>query len=325
MKAIKYDQYGPASVLDLREVPRPEPGRGELLVRVAASAVTTADWRLRASAFPGGLWLPGRLMTGLRRPRKNILGGAFAGEVVALGEGAETEGFSVGDPVFGFSGFGAHAEYLAMPASGAVVKRPEALSPAEAASLPFGGLSALVFLRDVAKVQPGHRVLIVGATGAVGALAVQIARALGAEVTGVSSTPNLGLARELGAQHVIDYRTESIAETGRRFDVVFDTVGALDFAAARGVLAAGGVFAPLNFGLREMAQALFNPLRRDARLALAVSGDRKADLEELAGLVASGNLRPVVDQVYPLAEARAAHLAVESRHRRGTVLLAMPD
>lgn len=230
MKAATYRRYGDADVLEIGDIERPEPGDGEILVRLHAAAVTTADWRLRASAFPGILWLPGRLMTGLFAPKNRVLGVAFAGRIVARGR--EVTCFKLGDAVFGFSGGGAHAEYLVVKADGPVAAKPENIGYGEAAAAPFGGLSALVFLRDFAAVKPGETVLVNGASGGVGVWAVQLAKHLGAEVTGVAGTDNVDFVRSLGADRVIDYRKEDAAASGERYDVVLDTVGKLPYAKA---------------------------------------------------------------------------------------------
>ena len=185
MKAAIYTSYGAPDTVHLAEVPTPAPGPSEVLVRVHASTVTTADWRLRASAFPGLLWLPGRFMTGLLRPRNPVLGMEVAGEILAIG--ADVMRFHAEQRVFGFSGGGGHAEYVVLPEIAALIETPSQLSDAEAASLPFGAISALEFLRDIARVTPGQHVLVVGASGGVGVYAVQIAKALGAEVTAVAS------------------------------------------------------------------------------------------------------------------------------------------
>ncbi|WP_323768924.1 NAD(P)-dependent alcohol dehydrogenase [Marinovum sp.] len=321
MKAAVYRTYGGPEVVRIEETVRPEPGPGEILVRVAHGSVTTADWRLRAAAFPGVLAIPGRLMFGLRAPRQPVLGSEFAGHVAALGAGV-TE-FAPGQAVFGFVLQGAHADYLVVKASGAVLPVPDGLDLSEAAALPFGGLSALVFLRDFAQLTPGQRVLVVGASGGVGAYAVQIARAMGAEVTGVASGAHEGFVRSLGAEGFVDYRRQSLRGLETRFDAVIDTVGATDFAAVRAVLTPRGVFVPLNFGLREIGQALWARVFRRKRLRIGVSGDTKADLSVLAGWVVEGRLRPVIDRRFPLAEIRAAYALVETRHRQGAVLLDM--
>ena len=185
MKAAVYETYGPADVVKIDSRPKPEPGATELLVRVEATTVTTADWRLRASAFPGGMWLPGRLMTGLFKPKNEVLGAEFAGVVEETG--GEVTGFKPGDRVFGFAGHGAHAEYLTIDETAAVAPIPAGLDTLEAAALPFGAVAALAFLRDVAKIKPGQDVLIIGASGNVGVYAVQIAKAMGATVTAVAT------------------------------------------------------------------------------------------------------------------------------------------
>ncbi len=319
MKAVVYDRYGPPEVLRQSEVAKPTIGESYILVRVRASAVTTADWRIRAAAFPGVLWLPGRLMFGLFRPRNRVLGTDFAGEVVETGPSVTR--FRPGDRVFGFAGKGAHAEFVAVPETGAVVATPEALSDEEAAALPFGGLSALVFLRDFAGLKAGQRVAIVGASGNVGSYAVQIAKALGAEVTGVASGRNAELVRSLGADRFVDYTRDDVTAEDSRYDVIFDTVGATDFVRARRALTPNGLFLPLNFGLREMLQALRSKIFGGPRVVTAVSGDTWEDLESLVAMVSEGALRPVVDSHYPLERITDAYRRVEGRHRRGAVVL----
>ncbi|WP_010139088.1 NAD(P)-dependent alcohol dehydrogenase [Oceanicola sp. S124] len=318
MKAIVYRDYGGPEVLSVAEIETPRPGPGEMLVKVEAAAVTTADWRLRAAAFPGILGPVGRAMFGWRRPRNPVLGSAFAGEVVAAGAGADI----AAGPVLGFVPGGAHAEYLIVKPGQCVVARPYGLDAEAAAALPFGGLSALVFLRDVAKVTPGARVLVLGGSGEVGAMAVQVARAMGARVSAMASAPNLALLHELGAEEALDYRSQPVTGLGRRFDLVFDTFGACDLTQARQVLVRGGQFVPLNFGLREMLQALTNCLRA-RKLRLHVSTDRAGDLAELVAMQQAGQLRPLVGQSFPLDQVRAAHALVESRHKRGAVVLRM--
>jgi NADPH:quinone reductase-like Zn-dependent oxidoreductase len=319
MKAALATRYGPAGVVTIAETPAPVAGPGEVLVEVHASSVTTADWRLRASAFPGGLWLPGRLVAGLFRPRHPILGADFSGRVVALGEGAT--GFAVGDAVFGHAGHGGHAEYLTMSAAGPIAPRPRGLSHAEAAALPWGALAALVFLRDVLKLRAGQRLLIVGASGGVGAYAVQIARHMGALVTAVASGANRDLVLSLGADRFRDYRTESIPDPADRYDAIFDTVGALTFREARKSLTPRGIFAPLNFGLGDVPRALWSSVRSGPTMRIAVSGDTRADLDAIANMATSGALRPVIDRTYGLDDIVAAHIHVEGRHRRGAVIL----
>ena len=319
MKAALARRYGPAETVTIADVPTPKAGPGQVLVEVHASSVTTADWRLRASAFPGGLWLPGRLVAGIFRPRHPVLGSDFSGRVAALGPGAT--GFAVGDAVFGYAGHGAHAEVLAMPATGAIAPRPAGLNHREAAALPWGALAALGFLRDVVKLKGGQRILIVGASGGVGAYAVQIARHMGADVTGVASGANRDIVLSLGASRFLDYRTDTVAGGADRYDAIFDTVGALTFKEARKSLTENGIFAPLNYSVGDVFRALRSGLGSGPTMRIAVSGDSRADLDDIARMVEMGALRPVIDRVYPLDDIAAAHAHVEGRHRRGAVVL----
>jgi NADPH:quinone reductase-like Zn-dependent oxidoreductase len=291
-----------------------------VLVRVRAAAVTSADWRFRSSSFPFGFRLIGRLMFGLRRPRNSILGMDFSGVVEATGQNVTR--FRAGDRVFGAAARGAHAEYVAVKESSAIVHKPALLSDAEAAAIPFGGNTALAFLRDFVRLQRGQRVLIVGASGAVGSWAVQLARHLGAQVTGVCSTPNLDLVRSLGAEQVLDYSFGNWTRPGGRYDVVFDTVGVTTFAGCKPLLSDNGTYIPLNSSLREIVQALFGSFSAK-KVKFAISQNTREGLEFLLGLIESGAVRPVVDRVYPMAEIVDAHRHVEGRHKRGSVILAM--
>lgn len=313
MRAAVQNRYGGPEVLTLRDMPRPTPGRREILVRIEAAAVTTADWRLRAAAFPGITWLPGRLMFGMFRPRQPVPGQSFAGRVESLGP--EAARFRPGERVFGV-GRSTHAGFAVVPEAGAVLATPEAISDAEAAALPFGGLSALVFLRDIAKLRPGQAVLVVGASGAVGCYAVQIARALGAEASGIASAANLDFVRGLGAVEAIDHAGPMPQD--RRYDIILDTVGIGRFAALAPWLRDGGVFVPLNIAFGDLVRSVTG-----RRVAIGISGDKAEDLAELARMVAAGQVRPVVERVYALERIAEAHADVERRHRRGCVVVSM--
>ncbi|MBE9636059.1 NAD(P)-dependent alcohol dehydrogenase [Salipiger mangrovisoli] len=316
MKAVTARRYGPADSLRIEELPRPEPGPGEILIRIRAASVTTADWRLRAAAFPGGLALIGRLVAGLWRPRHLVPGSDVAGEVVMLGAGVT--GFAVGQRVLAVLGHGGHAEYGLAKATGAVVPLPEGMGFDEAAALPFGGLTALEFLRDVASLRAGQEVLILGASGGVGAYAVQIAAALGARVTAVAGPGREGLLRGLGAVGVLDHRKDEVAG---RFDLVFDTVGAMRWPESRGLLGKQGLFLPLNFGLWDLGHLLRAKLTGGPRMVLHVSRESRAGLQTLLELWRAGKLRPVIDSRFALDEIAAAHRLVETRHRAGAVVL----
>jgi len=322
MKAAFSHRYGPASTISVEEAPVPVPGPGELLVRVAAAGVTTADWRLRASAFPAWSWLPGRLMFGLRRPKQPVRGTDFAGEVVAAGPGAPR--VAPGTAVFGVvPEGGAHAEYVRVPATAPLALRPAALDAADAAAVPFGALNALHFLREVARVRAGQRVLILGASGNVGGYAVQIARLLGAHVTAVGGPAAQDRLRALGAEEVIDYtRTDPTAGPASH-DVVLDTAGIATFARAARVLTPDGLFVPLEFRAADIVRALTRRLRRGPRIALAIGTETQAGLDWVAARLAEGSLRPVIGARLPFAQVVEAHARVAGRHAGGPVVLEM--
>lgn len=323
MQACIYEAYGTAEVVRLGDVDRPTVKADEVLVKVHAAGVTTADWRFRAAAFPRGFGLAGRLMLGLLRPRNPVLGMDFAGTVAAVGN--KVTRFRIGERVFGATSpmrRAAHAEYLVVAESGAVAATPAHLTDQQAAAITFGGTAALAFLRDFGGVRPGQRVLIVGGSGSVGTWAVQIARDLGAEVTAVCSTRNLDLMRTLGAHHAIDYTSgDPLGAEGPRYDLIFDTVGVTSFAAARNRLAPAGTYLPLNSGPREMWQALLTSRSKGPRVKSALSQNTREGLEALLDLIQSGAATPVIDRVYPMAQIVEAHRHVEGRHKRGSVVL----
>lgn len=319
MKAVITQGYGGPEVLKLVELGRPVPGPREVLIEVHASTVTTMDWRLRAAAFPGVMSIPGRMVYGICAPRHKVQGAEFAGIVAEVG--TMVDRFAPGDAVFGIAERGANGDFLTISQHAAIARKPDTLSFEEAAVLPFGALCALVFLRDRARLTAGQRVLIVGASGGVGSYAVQIAKAMGAEVTGVASGENLQFVHDLGAEHTVDYRVANVSQWGARFDVVFDTVGALRPSEARRLLARSGVFMPLNFGFREIFQSLAWRLTGGPRLVISVNDDTASDLEALLDVVAAGQLRPLIDRRYGLEEIGDAHRFVEARHRRGGVVI----
>jgi len=320
MKACIYEAYGPADVVTVGEVATPQPKADEVLVQVHAASVTTADWRFRASSFPGGFWLAGRMLLGLFRPRNPILGRDYSGVVAAVGR--DVTGFRVGDAVFGATMRGAHAEYVAVKAAGAIAPKPASLTHEEAAAMPFGGNSALMFMRDFGAVKPGQRVLVIGASGGVGSWAVQIARHLGAEVTGACSTRNVELVRSLGAHHVVDYTTGSPFGEGT-YDLVFDTVGVTTFAGSKHALTAQGTYLPLEGTVGTMAQAVLTSFGKGQKVKHAISSNTREGIEELSRLVEAGVVRPVVDSVLPMARIADAHRLVEGRHKRGSVIVTM--
>ncbi len=313
MRAAVFDRYGKPEVLRVIELPRPVPRADEVLVRVLAAAVTSADARIRAASFPPGFAIPARLIFGIRRPRRAILGSAFSGLVESVG--AKVVGFAAGDAVCGMPGLtmGAHAEYLALPAT-KLVRKPTAVSHDDAAGVLFGGTTALHFLRAAASPGAGKTVLVNGASGAIGTNAVQLARHFGAAVIGVTSAANAGLVTGLGASRVIDYKTTDLAAIGDRFDVVFDTVGNLSISSGRRLLAADGKLLLAVAGLGEM-------IRARGQVVTGAAPERVADVEYLLGLVADGRLSVVHDQGFNLRDIVLAHQLVDSGRKRGNVIV----
>lgn len=321
MRAVTSRQYGPPETLRIEEVPAPVIGKLDVLVRVHASTVTAGDARLRGFRCPGIFWLPLRIAFGLTRPRQPISGMEFAGRVEAVGPAVTR--FGIGDAVFGMVLRGANAELLAIPEHGAILPRPARLSDAEAAALPFGALSALVFLRDIARLRAGERLLVVGAMGNVGVFAVQLGRHLGAHVTALCSADGLALARTLGADAVIDRARDDWMREDARFDVILDTVGGLAFARTRRLLTPGGRHVTLNCALAEMLRMLWTRLRPGPRLICGFAPTRPADLRIVAALAEAGTLRPVIGRTYPLEQAVAAHRHVDGGHKRGSLVLTL--
>lgn len=322
MNAIVATTYGPSDVLRLAEVATPTPKANEVLIRIRAAAVTTTDVKLRQ----GSPLM--RLAFGLRRPRRPILGTEFAGEIAAVGK--DVRRFRAGDQVFAAigAGFGAHAEYICLPEDGALAPKPANATYAEAAAIGEGGMTALPFLRDTAKLRRGHHVLINGASGAVGAAAVQLAKAFGAEVTGVCGPTNADLVRSLGADTVIDYTLVDFTRTGRAYDIVFDAVGKSSFPRCAGSLSPGGVYLATVPSPALYAHVLRTALIGDKHARVAATGLRPAaakanDLRELGRLAEAGTLKPTVDRSYPMARIAEAHRRVETGHKTGSVIVTL--
>ncbi|MGK7295489.1 MAG: NAD(P)-dependent alcohol dehydrogenase [Candidatus Wenzhouxiangella sp. M2_3B_020] len=319
MKAAVYREYGPPQVVRIEEVPTPEPGAGEVLVRVRVTTVSAGDWRLRSMDVPTGFGILSRLAFGLLRPRKGILGLAFAGEVAAVGDGVTA--FAPGERVFGQAGdLGAHAEYLRIAADGPVVKTPAGLDDEAAAALPFGGTTALFFLRK-AEIAAGESALVNGASGEVGSAAVQLARHFGAKVTAVCSGGNADLVRDLGADRVIDYSQEDVTRGDARFDVIVDTAGTASYGRSKGILAPGGRLVQILGGLPDMVRAPFVGWFTDKRVIVGVAPGRAEDLRFLADLAVAGDLRPVIVRRFAFDEIVEAHRYVDSGHKVGTAIV----
>jgi len=323
MKAIVYTEYGPGDVLHLQDVEKPTPKDNEVLIKVHAATVTTGDCNVRGFTFvpPGFGPLP-RLMFGLKKPKIAILGTELAGEVEAIGEAVTM--FKKGDQVFGIGSdrFGAYAEYTCRPEKGALAIKPSNLSYEEAATLPFGAGTALYFLRDMAKIKRGQKVLVNGASGGVGVYAVQLAKYYGAEVTGVCSTANLELVKSLGANKIIDYTKQDFTQNGETYDIIVDTVvGKTSFSRCKNSLKPKGLYLAVAGCLREMGQMLWTSITGGKKVIFGSSTERKEDLVFLKDLVEAGKLKPVIDRRYPLEQTAEAHRYVETGHKKGSVVI----
>jgi NADPH:quinone reductase-like Zn-dependent oxidoreductase len=315
MRAVVHDRYGPPEVLHIEDVERPVPADDEVLVRVHASTVTRSDTGLRSAEY----WFA-RAITGVRRPRQRIAGMEFAGVVEAVG--AAVAGFRVGDEVFGIRA-GANAEYVCVREHRALAPKPAALGFEEAAAIPDGACTALVFLRQ-AGLRPGHRLLVYGASGSIGTAAVQLGRHLGAEVTAACDEARAELVRSLGAGTVIDYRREDVTAGGPRYDVIVDAVGRLSAWRARRSLVPGGAY--LTAGSPEgmlpvLALALLTRLFGTRRVLLGVTAYRNEDLRLVAELVEAGSYRAVIDRRYALEQVVEAHRYVDLGQKTGNVVL----
>ncbi len=322
MRAVVYDRYGPPDVLRLDNVARPVPKVDEVLIKIRAAAVTRADCATREANRRSGpaVMLISRLISGVRRPKQRILGTELAGEVEAVGPAVSE--FAVGDHVFGTSGFrfGAHAEFICMRDSARIAHKPAGMTFAEAATICDGGLNALWCLR-LAALGAGQRILVYGASGAIGTAAVQLARYFGADVSAVCSTKHLELARSLGADRVVDYTREDFTKNGQTYDVIFDAVGKHSFKRCRGSLSRGGSYLATD-GLRNLVLALWTSRSGDKKVLFSIPPRyTKQDVVFLKQLIEAGKYRAVVDRSYPMEEVIAATRYVETEHKTGNVVL----
>ena len=325
MKAITYSRYGPPDVLQLSQVRTPVPKDDEVLVRVRAAEATKADCEMRSFKFAvQWFWLPLRLALGVTRPRRQILGGYFAGEIAAVGRDVAT--FSVGDEVYGSTGMrmGAYGEYVALPARSTIAVKPKNMSFSEAAAVPLGGLNALHFMR-LAGINLGERVLIIGAGGSIGLHAVQIARSMGAEVTAVDSAIKEALVRRLGAAHFVDYAREDLARRTETYDVIFDMVPASSYRACIKALNAHGRYLCGNPRLSVMVRAPLTTRFTSKSARFAFAGETKDELVALTEMIEAGAIHPIVDRVFPMEQAPAAHRLVETERRLGAMVIAIGD
>ena len=323
MKAIVWTKYGSADGLELQEVEKPTPKDNEVLIRIYAATVSTADCELRSSNTFSILWLPLRLYFGLLRPtRIKILGQELAGEIEETGQAVTR--FKAGEQVFAWTGFrlGANAEYICLPEDGVLAAKPSNMTYEEAATLPIGGLEAVHFLKKDT-LQSGQKVLINGAGGSIGTFAVQIAKTFGADVTGVDNTEKLDMLRSIGTDHVIDFTREDFTQNGRVYDVIFDVIGKSPFSGSIKSLKKNGRYLLGNPGLSHRLRARW--ALPDGKQVIPYStrspSEIAADLDYLKELVETGKIKAIIDRRYPLERIVEAHRYVEGGHKKGSVVI----
>lgn len=321
MRAYTYTEYGSPDVLNYVDLPTPTPKANEVLIRIIATTVSSGDWRARSLTVPAGLGLIARLVFGIRRPRKPVLGTELSGIIESVG--ADVTNFQPGDEVIGFPGakFGGHAEYIAMPANGKIVLKPENLSFEEAAAIPFGATTAYDFLINKGKLRAGERVLINGASGSVGSACVQLAKYLGADVTGVCSAKNAKLVRDIGADRIINYDAEDFAEQGPQYDMIVDTVGTAPWDRSRHALAPKGRMLMIAGNTSDMILGGLKARLQGKQLVGGVASESTKILRKVVDLAAAGNFSPVIDRNFDFSQMVAAHTHVDTGHKKGNVVV----
>jgi NADPH:quinone reductase-like Zn-dependent oxidoreductase len=327
MKAIIFTKFGPPDVLQLKEVEKPIPKDNEVLIKVYATTVTSGDCKMRSS--PASMRIMALLFGfnfGLTSPKYPIPGTELAGKIEAVGSNVKF--FKEGDQVFGIKGssFGANAEYVCMPEEpeeeeGMLVIKPANMAYEEAAAIPFGATTALLYLRDKGNIQSGQEVLIYGASGSVGSAAVQIAKQFGAEVTGVCSSTNLEFVKSLGADKVIDYTKEDFSKNGQTYDIIYETVGKSSFSHGISSLKKEGFYLAGNPAMSSMVKMQWTSIRSSKKVLFGPVFGGKEDLISLTEFIEVGKLKPVIDRTYPLEQIAAAHRYVEKGHKKGNVVI----
>ena len=323
MKAVVYSSYGPPEVLHVEEVDKPTPKDDEILIRVRGAEVTKTDCEMRGFNFQVKWFMPTlRLMLGVFKPRKRVLGGYFSGEVEAIGK--EVKRFKTGDLLFGSTQLhlGAHAEYLTLPQNYTLVHMPDNLTFVEAAAVPLGGLNAIHFMRR-AEIKPGEKVLVNGAGGSIGTFAVQIAKAMGGEVTAVDSGIKEAMLRSIGADHFIDYNKQDFTDTGQSYDVILSMVAKTPFRKCVDLLNGNGRYLLGNPRVIDMLRSVVISKFTDKKALFAFARETEEELSSLKEMIEAGKIGPTVDRVYSLHEAVEAHSRVEREQRLGSVVISL--
>jgi NADPH:quinone reductase-like Zn-dependent oxidoreductase len=317
MKAITYSKYGSPDVLQLKELANPIPKDNEVFIKIYATTVTSGDCRMRR-ADPFAV----RFFNGFTRPTKiTILGNEFAGEIKAVGKDVRL--YRIGDQIFGQAGLslGANAEYICLPEDGTLAIKPANITYEEAATIPFGGSTALHFLRK-GNIRSGQNVLIYGASGSLGTAAVQLAKYFGVEVTGVCSTANLELVKSLGADKVIDYKKEDFTKNGQTYDIIFDTVGKSPFSGCVKSLKQKGIYLrAVHMTVPSIVRGVLTSMTGSKKVIGGVATERKENLVFLKELIEVGKFKPVIDRRYPLDQIAEAHRYVDKGHKKGNVAI----
>lgn len=327
MKAVVFTEYGSPDVLKLKELPRPAPKENEILVRVRATPINYGDLMARNFAdsefnMPALLYFPARLSFGWNRPKVNVLGSELAGEVAAVG--SRVTKFKPGDEIFAYVGMkmGANAEYICLPENGSVALKPTNLSYDEAATLPYGAIMAVSLLQKVG-LQPGQRSLINGASGGIGGMAVQLAKASGADVTGVCGAARREYVRSLGADQVFDYVREDFTQNGETYDIILDILGRTSFARCKNSLTPDGVLIFASFKGRALFDMGRARLFSRQKVICALANEKVDSLLLVKELAEAGKVRALVDKRFPLAQTAVAHRYMESGHRQGNVVITL--
>jgi NADPH:quinone reductase-like Zn-dependent oxidoreductase len=323
MKAIVYTKYGSPDVLEVKEVKKPTPKDDEVLIKVHASEVTKADCEMRSFIFQvKWFWLPLRVALGLTKPKKQILGGYFAGEVESVGK--DVSQFKKGDQIFGATKLrlGAYGEYVSLPANYTLVPKPNNVRFEEAAAVPLGGLNALHFLRK-ANIKKGEKVLVNGAGGSIGTFGVQIAKGMGAEVTAVDSTIKEEMLRRIGADHFIDYTKEDFTKCSQSYDVIFSMVAKSSYSECVKALKPKGRYLMANPRIFDMLRSVLTSKFTDKTAIFAFARETEEELLTLKEMIEEGKIKPVVDQIYSFEQAAEAHRRVETEKRLGTVVISV--